>query len=67
MENEVVNLVGSGTDPDAEGTSSARVRWQQIGGPQVALPAQEPTWSFTAPQLTAAGDPDAKSNSYVQD
>jgi hypothetical protein len=59
-ENEIVNLVGSAIDPDAEEQGQLACAWQQIAGPQVVLVGTGPNVSFTAPQLSAAGDPNAK-------
>jgi hypothetical protein len=53
-----VELIGQGTDPDTEEQSQLTYSWQQIG-PVVGPVVAGANFSFTAPVVTAGGDPNA--------
>lgn len=59
-ESTPVSLIGQGTDPDTEEQSQLVYAWQQIGGPGVTLSGTGANIGFTAPLVTAGGDPNAK-------
>jgi hypothetical protein len=54
-----VNLVGQATDPDTEEQSDLAFHWQQIA-PVTGPVSPGATLSFTAPIVTAGGDPNAQ-------
>jgi hypothetical protein len=57
-EDTSVTLIGQGTDPDSEEQSQLAYAWQQIA-PITGPVVQGATLSFTAPLVTAGGDPNA--------
>lgn len=59
-EGSSVNLIGQGTDPDAEEQSLLVYSWVQTAGPIVSISGSGPNASFTAPLVTDGGDPNAK-------
>ena len=59
-ENSAVNLIGQGTDPDIEEQSQLVYSWIQIAGPTVTITGTGANASFTAPIVTAGGDPNAQ-------
>lgn len=60
FENDPVSLIGQGTDPDIEEQSQLGYFWQQVSGPAVTLTGAGADVGFTAPLVTAGGDPNAK-------
>ena len=59
-EGSSVNLIGQGTDPDTEEQSQLFYTWRQTAGPTVTLTTIGANASFTAPIVTAGGDPNAQ-------
>jgi hypothetical protein len=59
-ENSSVTLIGQGTDPDPEEQSQLVYSWVQIAGPTVSITGSGANASFTAPIVTAGGDPNAQ-------
>ena len=59
-EGSFVNLIGQGTDPDTEEQSQLFYTWTQTAGPAVTLTTIGANTSFTAPIVTAGGDPNAQ-------
>ena len=60
-EGTAVSLTGIGTDPDTEEQSLLTYSWHQTAGPTVTLSGEHTeNLNFTAPLLTAGGDPLAK-------
>jgi hypothetical protein len=59
-ENTAVELIGQGTDPDTEEQSQLTYSWLQTAGPAVLISGSGADVSFTAPIVTAGGDPNAK-------
>ncbi len=60
-EGSAVTLAGLASDPDANDVPTLRFAWTQTSGPAVTLTGAETlTPSFTAPIVTAGGDPLAR-------
>lgn len=59
-ENSSVTLIGQGTDQDTEEQSQLIYNWTQTAGPAVSPSGSGPNASFTAPIVTAGGDPNAQ-------
>jgi hypothetical protein len=59
-EGTMVTLTGSGVDQDTEEQTQLTYSWQQIAGPSVGALPNTPSFTFTAPIVTAGGDPAAK-------
>jgi hypothetical protein len=59
-ENSSVTLIGQGTDPDTEEQNQLVYSWVQIAGPVVSITGSGANVSFTAPIVTAGGDPNAQ-------
>jgi hypothetical protein len=59
-EGSPVILIGQGTDPDTEEQSQLVYAWRQTVGPAVQLVGAGANVGFTAPPVTAGGDPNAK-------
>jgi hypothetical protein len=60
VENAIVTLAATALDADEEEASLLVCTWKQTAGPSVGELGNGAQVSFTAPMVTAAGDPEAK-------